>query len=112
MKRLNVYITRICVVESDRCACEQASETVEHFLFNLLRETHREHLPKQTGGSLSNYLREEETYDKRNWKFVIEAVRTTIIYNMQQANSTEAEPSNADITFMTCIKTFPPYSTI
>lgn len=33
MSRLNSYLHRIGAAESDQCACLQASETVEHFLF-------------------------------------------------------------------------------
>ena len=33
MTRLNSYLNRIGAADSDLCACGQASETIEHFLF-------------------------------------------------------------------------------
>jgi hypothetical protein len=33
MARLNSYVYRINVTDTDQCACGQARETVEHFLF-------------------------------------------------------------------------------
>ena len=33
MSRLNGYLYRIKAIDSDLCACGQAKETVEHFLF-------------------------------------------------------------------------------
>lgn len=84
MARLNGYLHRIGAAESDQCACGQASETVEHFLFNCsLWDTHRECLLEQTEtrrGSLSYYLGGKAASDPLNWKPDIEAVRTTIKY--------------------------------
>jgi hypothetical protein len=37
MSRLNGYLYRINAVGSDLCACGQAKETVEHFLFHCTR---------------------------------------------------------------------------
>lgn len=39
MARLNGYLYRINVAESDQCACGQARETVEHFLFRCQKWT-------------------------------------------------------------------------
>jgi hypothetical protein len=84
MARLNGYLHRIGVVESDQCACGQARKTVEHFLFNCsLWETHRERLLEQTEtrrGSLSYYLGGKAPSGPRSWTPNMEAVRTTIKY--------------------------------
>jgi hypothetical protein len=84
MARLNGYLNRIGVVESDQCACGQARETVEHFLFNCsLWDTHRECLLEQTEtrrGSLSYYLGGKAPSDPLNWRPDIEVVRSTIKY--------------------------------
>jgi hypothetical protein len=84
MARLNGYLHRIGAAESDQCACGQARETVEHFLFNCsLWDAHRECLLEQTEtrrGSLSYYLGGKAPSDPLNWKPDIEAVRTTIKY--------------------------------
>lgn len=39
MARLNGYFYRINAAEKDRCACEQAKKTVEHFLFRCRKWT-------------------------------------------------------------------------
>jgi hypothetical protein len=84
MARLNGYLHRIGAVESDQCACGQARETVEHFLFNCsLWDTYRERLLEQTEarrGSLSYYLGGKALSDPPNWRPDIEAVRTAIKY--------------------------------
>jgi hypothetical protein len=84
MARLNGYLHHIGAVESDRCACGQARETVEHFLFNCpLWETHRECFLKQTEtrrGSLSYFLGGKAPSDPRRWTPTIETVQTTIKY--------------------------------
>jgi hypothetical protein len=86
MACLNGYLHCIGVVESDQCACGQARETVEHFLFNCsLWDTHRERLLEQTEarrGNLSYYLGGKALSDPLNWKPDIEAVRATIKYAM------------------------------
>jgi hypothetical protein len=83
--RLNGYLHQIGAVNTDRCACGQARETVEHFLFNCsLWATHRgclsEQLESRRRGSLSYYLGGKAPSDPHNWKPNIEAVRTTIKY--------------------------------
>jgi hypothetical protein len=85
MARLNGYLHHIGAVDTDRCACGQARETVEHFLFNCsLWATHRDCLSEQTEtrrrGSLSYYLGGKAPSDPQNWKPNIKAVRTTIKY--------------------------------
>jgi hypothetical protein len=45
MARLNGYLYRINAAETDQCACGQAKETVEHFLFRCRKWTaHRTEL--------------------------------------------------------------------
>jgi hypothetical protein len=61
MARLNGYLHQIGAVDTDRCACGQARETVEHFLFTCsLWATYRNGLSEQTEtrrrGSLSYRL--------------------------------------------------------
>ena len=84
MARLNGYLHQIGVVESDQCACGQASETVEHFLFNCsLWRTHRDCLSEQSEtrrGSLSYYLGGKAPSDPQNWTPNMTAVRATIKY--------------------------------
>jgi hypothetical protein len=62
MARLNGYLYRINVAQTDQCACGQARETVEHFLFRCQRwaahrtgmlqctNTHRGNIPFFVGG--------------------------------------------------------------
>ena len=84
MARLNGYLHQIGVVESDQCACRQARETVEHFLFSCsLWRTHRDCLSGQSGtrrGSLSYYLGGKAPSDPQNWTPNMTAVRATIKY--------------------------------
>jgi len=84
MARLNGYLHHIGAVDTDQCACGQAKETVEHFLFNCSQwKAHRGCLSEQTEtrrGSLSDYLGGKAASDPQNWKPNIKAVRTTIKY--------------------------------
>src|SRR5205814_9763122 len=49
MARLNGYLHRIGVAESDQCKCGQARETVEHFLLRCTRwEAYRTQMLAQT----------------------------------------------------------------
>jgi hypothetical protein len=60
MARLNGYLFRIRVAASQQCACGQAAETVEHFLFRCTKWTaHRTEMLQCTEtlrGNLSFYL--------------------------------------------------------
>ena len=85
MARLNGYLHQIGAVDTDRCACGQARETVEHFLFNCsLWATYRRCLSDQTEtrriGSLSYYLGGKAPSDPHDWKSNMNAARTTIKY--------------------------------
>ena len=82
MARLNGYLYRINVAESDQCACGQARETVEHFLFRCQRwTTHRTEMLQCTHthrGNISFFLGGKSPLDDQNWKPNLEAVRATI----------------------------------
>ena len=82
MARLNVYLYRIKAVPTDQCACGQARETVEHFLFRCRRWTaHRTEILQCTDTHKSNisfYLGEKSPLDGDNWTSNLEAVRATI----------------------------------
>ena len=84
MARLNGYLHQIGAVESDQCACGQARETVEHFLFRCTRwEAHRAQMLEQTEarrGSLSFYLGGKAPSDPEKWTPNMDAVRATIKY--------------------------------
>lgn len=81
MARLNGYLHRIGAVESDQCACGQARETVEHFLFNCtLWDTYRLEQTEARRGSLSYYLGGKAPSDPPNWRPDVEAVRTAVKY--------------------------------
>jgi hypothetical protein len=60
MSRLNGYLHRVKAVASDLCACGQAQETVEHFLFHCTRwDQYRKTMLRHTttrNGSLSFFL--------------------------------------------------------
>lgn len=84
MARLNGYLHRIGAAESDQCACGQARETVQHFLFRCtLWTTHRAHLLEQTDtrrGSLSFHLGGKAPSDSEPWTPNMNAVRATVKY--------------------------------
>jgi ribonuclease HI len=86
MARLNNFLSRIGAVESDLCACGQARETVEHFLFRCVRWTAlREdmlHCTVARRGSLSFYLGGKAPSDPKEWSPDMKAVRETIKYAM------------------------------
>ncbi|KAJ5100792.1 hypothetical protein N7456_006844 [Penicillium angulare] len=82
MARLNGYLYRINAADTDQCACGQAKETVEHFLFRCRKwsalrtellqctDTHR--------GNLSFYLGGKSPSDNEKWTPNLEAVRASI----------------------------------
>jgi hypothetical protein len=86
MARLNGYLHRIGVVETDKCLCGQATETVKHFLLYCREwEAQREQLLQQAeirSGTLSyllggKSLQEDKDRDK-DWTPDMNAVYTTI----------------------------------
>lgn len=82
MARLNAYLSRINVAETDQCACGQARETVEHFLFRCRKWTaHRTELLQCTDthrGNISFFLGGKSPSDDQNWTPNLEAVRASI----------------------------------
>jgi hypothetical protein len=86
MARLNGFLSRIGAAASDICACGQARETVEHFLFRCVRWTAlREDMLQCTvarRGSLSFYLGGKAPSDPKEWSPDMKAVREAIKYAM------------------------------
>ena len=82
MARLNGYLYRINVAQTDQCAYGQTRETMEHFLFrcrkwttrrtDMLRGTHTHR------GSISFFLGGKLPSDDQNWTPNLEAVRASI----------------------------------
>src|SRR6201996_292139 len=82
MARLNSYLHRINAAPTDLCACGQARETVEHFLFRCTKwtafrtemlqctETHR--------SNISFYLGGKTPTEDKSWTPDLTAVRATI----------------------------------
>jgi hypothetical protein len=79
MARLNGYLYRINIAQTDQCACGQARETVEHFLFRCQKWTvHRTEMLQCTNthrGNISFYLGGQSPSDDQNWTPNFEAVR-------------------------------------
>jgi hypothetical protein len=84
MSRLNGFLYRINAAETDLCACGQAKETIEHFLFRCSRwDQHREAMLRQSNskpGSLSYFLGGKAASDPSSWKPSLLEVRATVQY--------------------------------
>ena len=84
MSRLNGNLYRINATDSDLCACGQAKETVEHFLFRCTQwNEQRKVLLRHTttrSGSLSFFLGGKAASDPVSWKPNLPAVRATVRY--------------------------------
>ncbi|KAJ5300232.1 hypothetical protein N7508_007475 [Penicillium antarcticum] len=82
MARLNGYLYRINAAATDQCACGQAKENVEHFLFRCRKWTaHRTEMLQCTDthrGNLSFYLGGKSPSDDQKWTPNLEAVRASI----------------------------------
>jgi hypothetical protein len=82
MARLNGYLYRIKVAETDQCGCGQARETVEHFLFRCRKwTTHRTEMLQCTHTHRSNisfFLGGKSPSDDQSWKPNLKAVRASI----------------------------------
>ena len=82
MARLNGYLSRIKAATSDQCACGQATETVEHFLFRCTKWTEqRKEMIECTAaqrGNLSFFLGGRAPSDKQDWTPNMRAVRSAI----------------------------------
>jgi ribonuclease HI len=99
MIRLNSYLNRIGAADSDLCACGQASETVEHFLFRCTKWTAmREGMNQCTEsrrGSLSFFLGGKSRSDPDGWQPDMKAVQAVIKYAIATGRleqEPEAEP--------------------
>jgi hypothetical protein len=86
MARLNGYLFRISIAASQQCACGQAIETVEHFLFRCTKWTaHRTEMLQCTEtlrGNLSFYLGGQSPSDDAKWTPNMQAVHATIRFAM------------------------------
>jgi exonuclease III len=86
MARLNSYLYRINAAPTDRCACGQARETVEHFLFRCTKWTaFRTEMLQCTETRRSNvsfYLGGKTPTDDKSWTPDRTAVRATIRFAM------------------------------
>ncbi|KAJ5215329.1 uncharacterized protein N7498_001736 [Penicillium cinerascens] len=82
MARLNGYLYRINAAQTDQCACGQAKETVEHFLFRCRKWTaHRTDMLQCTDihrGNISFFLGGKSPIDNEKWAPNLEAVRASI----------------------------------
>ncbi|EAQ90174.1 hypothetical protein CHGG_06793 [Chaetomium globosum CBS 148.51] len=78
MAKLNTYLRRIGAVPSDQCACGQARETVDHFLFRCKQwDKHRTEMLQCTDvhrGNLSFYPGGRSPSDDKSWSPNIKAV--------------------------------------
>jgi hypothetical protein len=82
MARLNGYLYRINAADTDQCACGQARETVEHFLFRCRKWTTQRIALLQTSqthrSNLSFFLGGKSPSDNQRWMPNLEAVRASI----------------------------------
>ncbi|OQE68825.1 hypothetical protein PENNAL_c0145G02034 [Penicillium nalgiovense] len=82
MARLNGYLFRINAAETDQCACGQARETVDHFLFRCQKWTaYRTEMLQCTHTHRSNmsfFLGGKSPSDDQKWTPNLEAVRASI----------------------------------
>lgn len=84
MTRLNSYLNQIGIADSELCACGQASETVEHFLFRCTKWTAmRDGMNQCTEskrGNLSFFLGGKSRSDRDRWQPDMKAVHAAIKY--------------------------------
>ena len=96
MARLNGYLHRIDVAESDQCACGQARETVDHFLFRCTKWTaYRSEMLQCTDVHRSNmsfYLGGKSPSDDKNWMPNMEAVCVTIRFAIATGRLDASQP--------------------
>ncbi|KAJ0127700.1 Uncharacterized protein HZ326_23018 [Fusarium oxysporum f. sp. albedinis] len=82
MARVNRYLHRIGVAETDTCDCGQEEETVDHFLFRCPRwDEQREHMrnvDREMIGNLSFFLGGKTAEDGHRWSPNLRAVRAAI----------------------------------
>lgn len=86
MAKFNTYLHRIRAASSDLCACGQARETVEHFLFRCRQwNGYRAEMLQCTDihrSNISFYLGGKSPSDDKNWSPNMQAVRATIRFAM------------------------------
>ncbi|KZL63694.1 putative transposable element [Colletotrichum incanum] len=86
MARLNWYLHQIGAAASEQCACGQAAETVEHFLFRCTQWTvQRAPMIQRTDtdrGNLSFYLGGKAASDPDDWSPCMDVVRETVKFAM------------------------------
>ena len=96
MARLNGYLHRIAVVESDQCECGQARESVDHFLFRCTKWTaYRSEMLQCTDihrSNISFYLGGKSPSDDKNWTPNMEAVRATIRFAIATGRLDTSQP--------------------
>ena len=96
--KLNAYLHRIKATPSDQCACGQARETVEHFLFRCRQWTeHRAEMLQCTDtyrSNLSFYLGGKSPSDDKNWSPDMQAVRATIRFAISTGRLDTDKPQN------------------
>ncbi len=84
MARLNGYLYQIGVAEMAICPCEQAVETVKHFLFRCSKWTQQRTQLYQTTetkrGNLSFYLGGKTWLDPESWAPDMKAVRAVVAF--------------------------------
>uniref|UniRef100_A0A093ULR6 Retrovirus-related Pol polyprotein from type-1 retrotransposable element R1 n=1 Tax=Talaromyces marneffei PM1 TaxID=1077442 RepID=A0A093ULR6_TALMA len=99
MTRLNSYLNQIGIADSGLCACGQASETVEHFLFRCTKWTAmRDGMNQCTEskrGNLSFFLGGKSRSDRDRWQPDMKAVHAAIKYAIATGRlepESESEP--------------------
>lgn len=102
MTRLNSYLNRIGAVDSDLCACGQAIEAIEHFLFRCTQwKVMREGMNQCTEsrrGNLSFFLGGKSRSDPDRWQPDMKAVHAAIKYaiatgRLEQEPESEPQPT-------------------
>lgn len=101
MARLNSYLNQIGIADSELCACGQASETVEHFLFRCTKWTAirdgMNQCTKSKRGNLSFFLGGKSRSDRDRWQPDMKAVHAAIKYaiatgRLEPESESESEP--------------------
>lgn len=96
MARLNGYLHRINTAESDECACRQARETVDHFLFRYTKWTaYQSEMLRCTvvyRSNMSFYLGGKSPSDNNSWSPNMEAVRATIRFAIATGRLDTSQP--------------------
>jgi hypothetical protein len=98
MAKLNAYLHRIEAAPSDQCACRQARETVDHFIFRCKQwDEHRTEMLQCTDvhrGNLSFYLGGKSPSDDQDWSPNMQTVRATIRFAIATGRLGASHPDN------------------